>query len=540
MPIFRPWVYCILLVLFTALLYGLFLNNPIVFDDMPFFLFSGEIQPYFAEFAPWRLRWLPYATLAWSVNILGLSMTWLRVESLVLHCAVGIALFFFIQILYGQITTGYEIDRQNGLPLVWAAFFSALLFLLSPVAVYGVAYLAQRSIVMATLFALLSLIAYIHGLVNGYRKWLWVSVLLYLLAVQSKEHVIMLPAVTIALTALLQRFSIEQVKKLREIYLGFLLVVLLVLLQRVGIFGAVYEPNAPDMLEKIEVKDAFFYSILTQSALFFKYLLLWFVPNTSWMSGDMREPFARSAVSLYGLAAIGFLLYGAVAIKLLLRRGVTGLVGFALLFPWVLFFTEFTVVRIQESFVLYRSYLWMSGVFVALPLLMKKFEARFVATILLFLALILGVLAVDRLVTFKHRFLFWDDAAILAQGKNNVVGMDRIYANRGLINADIMRYPEAIGDLKLAISLRPNFGYYHHSLAVAYIQKGDYKEAVAEFNRSIELAPENMRGYYGLGLAYGQLKKMDLAIENFRVSCEKGLKHGCDKLEKIKNDNPAK
>ena len=44
-----------------------------------------------------------------------------------------------------------------------AAFAGAALFAVHPVAVYGAAYLTQRSIVVATLFALLSLLMFLRG-----------------------------------------------------------------------------------------------------------------------------------------------------------------------------------------------------------------------------------------------------------------------------------------------------------------------------------------------------------------------------------------
>lgn len=536
MPTFKPWIFCALLLLLTSALYLPFLHNPIVFDDMHFFVPGGtSMLPQFTEFSPLNSRWLPYATLGWSMNAFGDSMIPLRIEALILHAAVGMALFLFTRNLYLNVLS-IQSSTTNGLPLVWAAFFCALLFLLNPVAVYGAAYLVQRTIVMATLFGLLSLMAYMRGLNSDNQNWFLLSVLLYWLAILSKPNAIMLPAIAVALTILLNGFSINQFKRLGLIYGGFLLGAVFVILQSKGILGATYEVNAVDMLERISVEHGALYSALTQSGLFFKYLFLWVFPFSSWMSVDMREPFAQSVFSWYGLAAIGFACYGWLAIKLLLKRGAYGIIGFALLFPWLLFFSEFSVIRIQESFVLYRSYLWVPGLFMVLPLLICKLEGRFVAIMLLCLSLIFASLALGRLVTFKHGFLLWDDAARLVDGKSGVVGADRIYANRGLILKNMLRYPDAIADLKQAIVLRPKFGYYHHNLAVIYLESGEYLYAISEFERSIELAPENNRGYYGIALAYLHLNQLDLAKKNFAISCKMGLPQACEKfagLDKI-------
>ena len=69
------------------------------------------------------------------------------------------------------------------------AFFAALIFALHPIAVYGTAYLTQRSIVMATLLCLLSL----HAFLEGYRlrrpAWMLASVFLYGLAVNGEDGI---------------------------------------------------------------------------------------------------------------------------------------------------------------------------------------------------------------------------------------------------------------------------------------------------------------------------------------------------------------
>ena len=51
-----------------------------------------------------------------------------------------------------------------GLPQVSLAFFGAAWFLVHPVSVYGVAYLAERSIVLATLFSLIALWFLLQGI----------------------------------------------------------------------------------------------------------------------------------------------------------------------------------------------------------------------------------------------------------------------------------------------------------------------------------------------------------------------------------------
>ena len=145
-----PWLLALIIVAAVILLYGPFLWNPLVFDDMYFFLDAKTAYEYGHSFFHFDLRWLPYASLGWTANLLGLDLIWFRLGNLLLHVANVIALFIFLRKLLSAIQ-----PTERGLSAQWLAFFGALIFALHPVAVYGAGYLIQRTILMATLFVLL-------------------------------------------------------------------------------------------------------------------------------------------------------------------------------------------------------------------------------------------------------------------------------------------------------------------------------------------------------------------------------------------------
>ena len=536
LPIFRKLVYVLLLLLAVTLIYGQFLWNPIVFDDMQFFMVGNDALKHYLSFSPFEVRWLPMATIAWTAYGIGLDLIWFRLEGLALHAATGIALFFFLHRLFDLVLKKDAVEA-TGLPHIWAAFFGALFFVWHPVAVYGAGYLIERTIVMATLFGILALYAYMRGLAEERPRWLWGSVVLYYLAVFSKEHVVMLPAVMLSLTVLLEQPSPTLWKRLWGVYTACTLIALYVFLQKLGILGAVYEIAAPEMLEKIEVEHAYPLSILTQCLLFFKYGLLWLVPNPAWMSVDMREPFAGGLFSYYLLALLAFIVYGVVGFRLLLKRAELGLLGFAMLFPWLLFATEFTTVRIQESFVLYRSYLWMAGIFVVLPFLLKHLRMRLAFMGMLFFAIILGALAVNRLTIFSDSLLLWDDALILVKNRHDLPGVDRIYFNRGKDLTGIKRYQDALADFQTAVTLNPSFYYYRYGLAAGYMNMARYPEAITEFDKAIKMEPQFMRAYFGRGLADLEVGNKAAALADFEKSCELGWKSGCAKVQALSEKN---
>ena len=532
MQIRRTGLLLIVLLCAIAALYGQFLWNPMVFDDLPFFQVSdaGRQMVDSFRYSPFELRSLPYATLSWGKAAFGMDMLHFRIENLLLHAAVTIAMFFFLARLFDVI---YGARANLLLSSRVLAFSAALLFALHPVAVYATGYLIQRTILMATLFSLLAMLAYLHGSVREKPLWLWASVPFYYLTVFSKEHAIMLPAVLLVLTVLLHGDWRAKLRQRWGVFSALAAIAVFVIAAKKSMLGSVYEPLALEMLD-VESNLNYPLSVLTQSWLFFKYAGLWLFPNPHWMSVDMREPFAQSLLSPYLLALLAFIAWGIGAAWLLVKRGRAGLVGLAMLFPWLMFMPELSAVRIQESFVLYRSYLWAAGACCLLPVLLDKLDKKIASTIVAAIALALFPISMERLSTFGYPLLLWDDAEKLVKDRTDLPGAYRIYHNRGVefIYAD--EYDLAIKDLTLAIKLQPNWPFSPNNLGTAYLKKGDWRAAADAFTQAIEIAERKKMGvssrpYFGRAMAFEAMGEIEKAREDYRVTCRLARK-GCEKL----------
>src|SRR3954471_11306872 len=181
-------------------LYWTTLRNPLVFDDQ--YLTPHTLSTYYAASASHlQLRWLSDATFAWIHSVFGDNMMWQRVLNIALHRATAAALFGFLARLFETVMP----ER----PYRALAFFGAAWFLVHPVAVYGVAYLIERSIVLATLFSVLTLWFVLEGLLRRALRWYAAAAAAYLLALWSKEHAVMVPAVAAALAVLVRGRSLE-------------------------------------------------------------------------------------------------------------------------------------------------------------------------------------------------------------------------------------------------------------------------------------------------------------------------------------------
>ncbi|MFA6920703.1 MAG: hypothetical protein WC216_02575 [Gallionella sp.] len=526
-------LWAVLIGVLIAALYGQFLHNPIVFDDLQFFLLDNDGHSAIEQFASRSLldlRTLPYATLAWNAQLFGYELPPFRIENLMLHWLVVIALAMFVLRLYRAVLPA---DRSAGenTGMETSVLVVVSLFALHPLGVYAAGYLVQRSIVMATLFSVLALWAYLKGCDESNKRWLWASVALYFLATHSKELVIMLPAVILAMTVLVDEDWKDRLRRNWPVFTGYAVIALLTIAQIRGVLGHPYEINSVEMLDVPE--NAFFYSILTQCWLFFKYGFLWLLPNPGWMSVDMREPFAQGVFSVYGVALLAYLIYGIIAFKLLLTRGRRGLLGFALLFPWLMFATEFSTVRIQEIFVLYRSYIWTVGGVMLLPLALMQLNARLTIFVSVLLAATLFMVSMERLQSFAHPIVLWDDAEKLVKNRQSLPGVWRIYYNRGtaFLNAAII--DTAISDLQRSAALNPKLSAIPGNLGVAYSKIDQNELAIQAFSRAIALdqeqkSPPSANYYSGRAGAYEASGQQLKAAIDYEVVCLLANK-GCDK-----------
>ena len=525
-----------LLVVSIGALYGQFLWNPIIFDDMYFFMLDDTgTQPVSSyQFNLLELRSLPYATLAWTKAWFGLDLINFRLGGLLLHAAVVVVLYFFLSAMMNVVESGSRRQRvDKALPPHWVAFFAALLFALNPVATYAAGYLVQRTTVMATLFSLLTMLVYVHGSVRHKTLSLWLTVPLYYLAVFSKEHAIMLLPALMALTVLIHRDWQAKLKERWSVFMSLTLIAAFVVLSRKGLLGSIYEIDAASVLAD-DGKLAYPLSILTQSWLFFKYVFLWIFPNSVWMSIDMREPFAPSVFSIYLLAGLGFLAWGIGAFWLLRQRGQRGLLGFSMLFPWLMFFTELSSVRAQEVFVLYRSYLWAAGTFCALPVLLVRVNGRVASMRLIPIAMVLFLVSLERLMTLSQPVFIWDDAEKLVKDRQEVPGAYRIYYNRGTEWLNFGNADQAVKDFKQTIVLNKNFPEAYGNLGAAYFNQDDWQNAVDSFTLAIDLAQRNgkslsPRYIHGRAQAYEKMGDTQRAQVDYRVSCHLS-KRGCEKI----------
>lgn len=483
-----------LLVLVLACTYLGFLTSPAVFDDHNIFsnlVVFDSAQTLFSG----KTRTFPYFTIGLIHVLCDGNTVWNRGLNIVLFGLVVIALYGFLSRLIRGVIGGRSRCAVVSLFVcAWAA--------LNPVAVYAVGYLIQRTIVFATLFGLVSATLYLRSQQEDRNVDVLSASLLAFLSVMSKEHAVLLPVATIVLTSLVADWNRRSLLRAGAYFLLTLPGAVWAILHRgQSVFGESYEIFSGEVLSQFAAPDlvassfgVWLMSIGTQLLLFWKYLFLWLVPNPEWMSVDMRVDFATlwsSPLFYVGVAVSVAVLLGAAWVWFRTRgRGRLGALSAVLLFAAIPFVVELSTVRVQEPFVLYRSFLWMPAYALLLALLLAwghEWVSRFGAwagkafwLVATMAALSLFPLAQDRLRSFSSEEALWQDA-LEKLPRPDVAGADRIYYN----------------------------------LAGEAFKRKDYAEALRLSERVVEQNPQAFQGYLAKGTSLLALLEIDAAEQAF-------------------------
>ncbi len=483
------------------------------FDDLNFFE-RGLLDRIFLDGFSFSPRWLPYFASAW-INLIFDDVMAQRAVNLGLHLATGYVLYALVR----QVSMHAAPHRNNDR----AAVAAAALFLLHPLAVYAVGYIIQRTLLMATLFGLLALNAYFDGLLTRKKSYFYFSALFYLLSAFSKEHAVLIPVVALALTPLVEPIALRNWRRLVWPILLFMPVSIFLVYSSQANLGRVYEPYAaamlPGQLGGMSHAEIWVLSVMTQASLFFKYLSLMLFPFPGGMSVDLRVPFATHFGDMsYLFGSAMFLLYGGIAVYWLLKGGRMALVGFALLAPWLQFCVEFSTVRVQEPFVLYRAYLWMGPLFLLVPILTRGLTDKLFWVLWAGVALAFAWASAERLQTFSSGYALWDDA-VRKLPNQDVLGAARVYSNRGYWNAKNGEFQAAIADYTNALSVDPRYKGAIRGRAFAAMRAGNLTSALDDANKLISLYPDDPGSFVLRGLVYRDQKNIRLAIEDFEYAC---------------------
>jgi tetratricopeptide (TPR) repeat protein len=86
---------------------------------------------------------------------------------------------------------------------------------------------------------------------------------------------------------------------------------------------------------------------------------------------------------------------------------------------------------------------------------------------------------------------------------------------RGLDLAYVGRVTEAIAQFERALQIKPDYAEAHYNLGIALGRTGRLSEAIAQFEQALQIKPDYAEAHYNLGIALGRTGRLSEAIAQF-------------------------
>jgi tetratricopeptide (TPR) repeat protein len=205
------------------------------------------------------------------------------------------------------------------------------------------------------------------------------------------------------------------------------------------------------------------------------------------------------------------------------------LFGFAMLVPALVFAVEMSTVRVQEIFVLYRSYLWMPCLAAILPILVRRVNRRLALAVLVLASGLLAAASVSRLKTLADPVAMWREALehTLASETRNRFTVARVQHNLGQSYLNQRQFREALVHLNEAIRINPAESAPFNDRAVALLELKRYPEALQDYGQAIAIEPFEPLYFFGRAETHLAMGLFDEARNDYAYSCRLGKSEAC-------------
>jgi Tfp pilus assembly protein PilF len=460
------------------------LQAPFVHDDIhaiknnPALRYHASLKDFFSKpelFSGTKAEmYRPLLQMSYAVNFrLGTSPLGFRLVNLILHMLCGFLVFFLTRMLP-------RLERMC-LP-------AALLFVLHPVHTETVIYLSCRSTLLASIFILLGLVAFIQALKNGRsRPAVWMlgmaSAICLAAGLASKSIAIVTPALALAYMVF---FPSERKAP------GILIMVILFMLCAAYIILrhslGLYTLFPPETVRPVLT------NLLTQTRVSFFYLRLILWPVHLSLEHHMAE---INSVSDPGfvISIIGWLALAGITAW---RAKRNPLLIFSISFFIICLAPTSTIIPLKVIASENRLYLASLGLFwPACSLFSGLFEYKRTSRaagiwILAFLLACFFGITVARGSVWNQSAGLWRDAV------SKAFGLARAHVNYGIELKNQDRLQAAFRQYRLAIHFDPWNTWAYTNLGNIYLDQGRYSQAERAYQSAIEAAPGNVNARMNL------------------------------------------
>jgi len=477
----------------------------------------------------------PLTILSYAFNyaISGLDPFSYLLVNYLFHIINTLLVFYFI----------WKISGKNK----FIAAFVALVFGIHPMHVESVAWVAERKDVLYTFFFLLSLIQYWRYLLRGKRAGLWICFIFFVLSLLSKPAAIILPFVLLLLDYWKDRPITAKtiIEKIPFFILSIIFGVITIKIQN---------SSAMAGLSIFSITDRLFFACYVLMT----YFLRFFIPYP--LSAFHPFPITNFAGWPIYLSPI-FVVALLIAFWFLRKNKVVvfGILFYVINLLLVLQIISIGLTIVSERYT-YVPYIGLSFMIATLVSRIKFVPPKVSLAIGVVFLIAFGVITFQRTKVWKNSGTLWTDAlktyprapyartnranylSKLALRPDQKPFADSIYKlafedcavalsvrpghapafeYRGLMYLDRQQFKEALADANELIRLKPNYRIAYDMRATCYYKLNDPAKALADYERCVSINPKDHRSYYNIGIIQTySFQKYDEALKAYTTAID--------------------
>ena len=489
-------------------------HGPFIFDDGP----SIPENPHLHHLWPIRdaLSAPPYSTvngrpvvcltLAMNYALGGLNVRGYHAFNLALHLASALVLFGILRRTFA----GEKLRYLFGVESVWLAAVIALIWVVHPLQTESVTYLVQRTELLMGLFLLLALYCTLRG--SGSKRsgaWYVAAVVSCALGMGSKEVMVAAPLIVLLYDRVFLASSFRESWGRRgTLYIG---------LAATWLILVVLVANTPHSRTGFDINGVTSWDYLkTEAGVITYYLRLGFWPRPLVIDyGDWPIAHSLTDCLVPGVLVLGLLGATVWAFRRHPCAAFLGAWFFLILAPASSFLPNVGEVAAERRMYLPLAALITLVVVGAFVIGRRLFRGRafgcaaFGSVMVLFASI-----TIQRNRDYQSELSIWQDA--VAKRPSN----PRAHDNLGIILARLGRTSEAIAHYERSLQLDPNVAEAHYNLANALWQTGNREKAIGQYHEALRLQPADIKALTKLGNVLQQMGRTQDAINLYEQAVQ--------------------
>ncbi|HJS53746.1 MAG TPA: hypothetical protein VJ765_04360 [Chitinophagaceae bacterium] len=472
-----PWL--LLVAAITAVCLWPMLKNEFTNWDDEYYIINNQLlrgpdwKGIFSEQVLGNYHPLTILSYAFNYAVSGLNPFSYFLVNYLFHIVNTLLVFYFI----------WNISGKNK----FIAAFVALVFGVHPMHVESVAWVAERKDVLYTFFFLLSLIQYWRFLSDGKRSHFWICFIFFVLSLLSKPAAIILPLILLLLDYWKGRPITFKViaEKIPFFLLSFLFGIITVKIQ---------SPTAMAGLHVFTITDRLFFACYVLMIYFIRF----FVPHPL----SAFHPFPASGNLGWPVLISPLFVVAMMAILWFMRKNkvvVFGILFYVINLLLVLQIISIGLTIVSERYT-YVPYIGLAFMVAMLVSRIKFVRRKAILAVAAIFIVGMGIISYQRTYVWRNSGTLWTDALKTYPTTPYARTNRANYLSKLALRPDQKPFADSIykvafEDCAIALSVKPNHAPAFEYRGLMYVDRQQFKEALADANELIRLKPDSRIAY---------------------------------------------